>query len=103
MIFKPEVLVPLHMAYVEWYSELDRTDPNHGMFKISSLKERDGSRICSIVPLGNIQRSVHLIPKFGPTVPAEWTSSNVLDLCQTFFVNNLTDRHLFRTLYKNVE
>jgi hypothetical protein len=102
-MFQPDVLVPLHMAYVEWYSDLEHTDPNHGMFKISASKERDGSRICSIIPLPNIQRSVHLFPKFGPTVPAEWTSSNVLDRCNTFYVNNLTDRHLFRTLYKNPE
>jgi len=53
-------------------------------------------QICSIIPLANICRSVHLFPKFGPFAPQEWTSSNVLDLCNTFFVNDFTDRHMYR-------
>ncbi|KAF8267553.1 hypothetical protein EI94DRAFT_1786387 [Lactarius quietus] len=33
-LFKPAVKVPLHLAYVQWYSQLTEPDPNHGMFKI---------------------------------------------------------------------
>ncbi|KAF8268991.1 hypothetical protein EI94DRAFT_1534799, partial [Lactarius quietus] len=65
------------LAYVQWYSPLTEPDPNHGMFKISPQKDAAGNSICSIVPVGNVQRSVHLIPQFGPVAPPEWTSSNV--------------------------
>ena len=76
-------------------------DPNHGMFKIHPQKDSDGNWICSVIPVGNIQRSVHLLPKFGPVVPSEWSSDSVLDCCNTFFVNDLTDRYIFHSLYKS--
>ncbi|KAI9461560.1 hypothetical protein BJY52DRAFT_1203368 [Lactarius psammicola] len=102
-LFNPMVSVPLHLAYVQWYSPLTDLDTNYGMFKIRPQTDLEGNWICSIVPVGNIRRSVHLLPKFGPVVPAEWTSSNVLDCCDTFFVNNLTDRQIFHTLHNSVD
>ncbi|KAI9439656.1 hypothetical protein H4582DRAFT_2110965 [Lactarius indigo] len=101
-LFDPRVSVPLHLAYVQWYSLLTVLDPNNGMFKIRPQKDLEGNWICSIVPVGNIRRSVHLLPKFGPVVPAEWTSSSVLDHCDMFFVNNRTDRQIFHTLHNSV-
>ena len=52
------------MVYVEWYTAFTK-DPNPHtlLFKVSPLKERDGGRICSIIPLANIQQSVHLMLK----------------------------------------
>jgi hypothetical protein len=98
-LFVDDVDVPEHLAYVEWFSPLDTQDQNHGMFKISSLKDSDdGMRICSVIPLSDIQRSVHLIPQFGQVAPPDWTSNNVLDQCNTFYLNDFTDRHLFRMI-----
>ncbi|KAJ7720056.1 hypothetical protein B0H14DRAFT_2298290, partial [Mycena olivaceomarginata] len=51
-------------------------EPDHLMYKVNrSLK--DGDRLSSIIPVANIRRSVHLLPKFGPVAPAEWKSTNV--------------------------
>ncbi|KAF8056055.1 hypothetical protein FPV67DRAFT_1566591 [Lyophyllum atratum] len=94
-----DVVVPKHLAYVEWYSALRAPERHHGLHRISPLKDREGGRICSIIPLANIRRSIHLFPKFGRVAPAEWTSSNVLDMCSTFFVNTFTDRQLYRIIY----
>lgn len=97
IMFSNGAEVPQHLAYVEWYSPLsDNPEQNHLLYKVSPQKEPDGTRVCSIIPLANIRRSVHLFPKFGPFAPQEWTSSNVLDLCNTFFVNDFTDRHMYR-------
>jgi hypothetical protein len=60
---------------------------------------KDNHRLTSVIPVSSIRRSVHLFPKFGPIAPKEWTSSTVLDLCSTFFVNSQTDRHIFATLF----
>jgi hypothetical protein len=38
-------------------------------------------RVASIVPVGDIVRSVHLIPKFGDTAPQEWKSETILEDC----------------------
>ena len=98
---RPEIDVPKHLAYVEWYSPLETQDPNHRMFKITPLKDSDGTRICSVIPLTDVQRSVHLIPRFGPVAPVNWKSGNVLDQCTTFFLNDFTDRHLFRKIMRS--
>jgi hypothetical protein len=90
--------IPKHLAYIEWYTAFTDPDPDSFLYKISPLKDRAGGQVCSIIPLANIRRSVQLIPKFGAVAPQEWTSSTVLDLANTFFVNNFTDRHLYRII-----
>ena len=100
-LFKHTVTVPHHLAYVQWYSKLTEPDPIHGLFKLRPQKDSGGNWVCSIVPVANIRRSVHLLPKFGPAVPAEWTSSNVLDKCSVFYLNTYTDRQIFRSATMN--
>ena len=98
-LFKHGIDIPNHLAYVEWYTPLDAQDPNHKMFRISPvspLKDKEGTRICSVIPLSDVLRSVHLIPRFGSIAPVKWTSSNVLDECTTFYLNDFTDKNLFR-------
>ncbi|KAF8262704.1 hypothetical protein EI94DRAFT_1882158 [Lactarius quietus] len=96
LVFGDGVTVPHHLVYVQWYTKLAEPDQNHGMIKLCLQKDPDGNWVCSIVPVASIQRSVHLLPKFGPVVPAEWTSSNVLDCCETFFMNTYTNQQIFR-------
>jgi len=99
VLFNPGIEAHEHLAYVQWFSPLSNPDPNHGLYKVSPKKNTDGSFVCSIIPVANIRRSVHLFPRFGQFAPKEWTSTNVLDSCNTFFVNSFTDRHLYRILY----
>ncbi|KAJ7716704.1 hypothetical protein B0H16DRAFT_1666901 [Mycena metata] len=77
-----------HLAYVEWFSPFMDPEPDHLMYKVNR-----------IIPVANIRWSVHLLPKFGPVAPADWKSSNVLDKCSYFFVNSLTDRHIYATVF----
>ncbi|KAL1667054.1 hypothetical protein GGG16DRAFT_59260 [Schizophyllum commune] len=98
-VFLPGVRVARHLAYIEWYTPFStRADPDNLMYKISPV-HIDGGILSSVTPLAHIRRSVHLFPKFGRTAPTEWTSSNVLDLCKTFYVNSFADKHLYRVLY----
>jgi hypothetical protein len=97
--FSRGVVVPQHLAYIEWNTPFSNPpDHSHLLYKISPLRDQNGGHICSIIPLVKIRRSIHLLPKFGPTAPQEWTSSNVLDLCSSFYVNCFTDGHLYRIL-----
>ncbi|KAF7340672.1 hypothetical protein MSAN_02095200 [Mycena sanguinolenta] len=97
-LFSRGIVPPKHLAYVEWFSPFTEPEPDHLMYKVSrSLK--DGDRLSSIIPVANIRRSVHLLPKFGPVAPAEWKSSNVLEKCRYFFVNSMSDRHIYTTLF----
>ncbi|KAG2739279.1 hypothetical protein P692DRAFT_20756281, partial [Suillus brevipes Sb2] len=91
--------VPDHLAYVEWFEPFaNRPDANHGMFKVTRAL-REGERQASIVPVRNIRHSIHLMPKFGSVAPRDWTSSNVLDRCSTFWVNNFSDRDAYVTIF----
>ncbi|KAG2008939.1 spindle assembly checkpoint protein SLDB [Coprinopsis cinerea AmutBmut pab1-1] len=77
-LFNSEVQCPELLAYVEWYTPIPAApDHNTLLYKISTMEE-EGGHICSIIPLSDIRRSVHLYPKFGPSAPVEWTSSTLL-------------------------
>ena len=36
----------------------------------------------------------------GKVAPKQWMSSTVLNLCNNFFANTFTDRHLYRIMYQ---
>ncbi|KAI0683789.1 hypothetical protein BC835DRAFT_1524119 [Cytidiella melzeri] len=100
LLFTHESAVPTHLAYVEWYTKLrPRPEADHLLYKISPLVDDRGDPICSIVAVKDIRQSAHLFPKFGPSAPSEWTSSNVLDLCQTFYINSFSNKFMYRTMY----
>ncbi|KAG2344878.1 hypothetical protein BDR05DRAFT_1016338 [Suillus weaverae] len=85
MMFPTTIQPPKHLAYIEWFTRFPPTpDSNHGMFKISRFVQ-SGERVASIIP-------------FGPVAPRQWTSSEVLEQCGTFFVNSYIDRHTFVTI-----
>ncbi|KAI0055661.1 hypothetical protein BV25DRAFT_1815297 [Artomyces pyxidatus] len=92
-------VAPTHMAYVEWFDPFPGgPEANHIMYRLSR-SYKDGRRLASIIPVANIKRSIHLTPRFGPVAPREWTSSNVLELCQNFYVTCFSDRHTYITVY----
>ncbi|KAK7060730.1 hypothetical protein VNI00_000462 [Paramarasmius palmivorus] len=89
-----------YLAYVDWFTPF-KTAPeaNHLMYKVSHAFRSDGARAASVVAVDSIVRSVHLIPKFGPVAPQDWNSSNVLEICDTFFVNDFLDRSSYASMY----
>jgi hypothetical protein len=92
MLFQEGTQIPKHLAYVDWYTKFtENPDLDSLLYKIAPLKDESGEKVCSIIPLADIWRSVQLIPKFGAVTPQEWTSSMVLDLARAFFVNCFTD------------
>ena len=93
----PGMEVPEHLAYIEWFTAFTQPDPNHGLYKLSKAMHA-GARDAAIIPLDAVRRSIHLYPAFGQSVPAAWSSSNVLDLCDKFWVNGFTDRHVYGTV-----
>ena len=90
--------MPEYLAYVEWFSSFKESpEDNHLFYEIHKVTFKN-KPVASIIPLYNIVRSVHLFPKFPTPLSEEWTSSNVLDNCDTFYVNSFSDRHASHTL-----
>jgi hypothetical protein len=89
-IFKlPEVFGdhPEPLAYVEWFTPLTTMDPDLGMFVIGA-SSRHHRRRTSVVPISKIERSCHLIPRFGKApINPTWHSANILDQEIKFYVN----------------
>lgn len=62
-------------------------------------------RESAIVELSSLRRSCHLFPRFPPgkkvadSEAIAWTSENILEKCDTFFVNNFVDMHAFQTVF----
>lgn len=86
------------LAYVEWFTPLSSLVPDIGMYKISPSTRRNQRR-ASIIPLSQVERTVHLIPKFGRAVDSSWTSDNVLEKCKSFYVNPYF-RHIDFVLFR---
>ena len=90
--------IPKYLAYVEWFSAFsEHTEENHLLYKIQKITYQDRP-VASIIPLYNIVRSVHLFPEFPVPIPQNWSSTNVLDECETFYVNSFSDRYAFHTI-----
>ena len=88
---------PTFLAYVEWFSPIPATpDPKHLMYKVSRSIQ-GGQRKASIIPVDAILGSVHLLPRFGPIMPRDWTTYTVLDKCQTFYINPFANVQSYMT------
>ncbi|KAL0565177.1 hypothetical protein V5O48_016854, partial [Marasmius crinis-equi] len=71
-------------------------DPNHLLHKVSRVKFSDGGELASAVDVSNIVRSVLLTPRFGKVTDRSWSSSNVMERCNEFYVNPYPDQHDWR-------
>ena len=72
------------------------------MYRVSRLynpASKGGQRKASIVPISLIRESIHLFPKFGAVAPADWRSSNVLEVAPAFYVNPFSDRFVYSTVF----
>ena len=100
-LFPSGKLPPHHLAYIEWFSCFQlHPDPHLKMYKVSRSITADGERLASIVPVSLIQRSVHLIPKWGRKAEGiAWTSDSVLEQCDVFYLNSFKDRHTYYNVY----
>ncbi|KAK7020726.1 hypothetical protein VNI00_017626 [Paramarasmius palmivorus] len=92
------------LAYVEWFTAptLSVSDrKTHDMPRISKAVGTDGSQTWSIVPLSNIRQSCMLFPDFKRHSDSSvLTSSTVLDMCSSFYLNNWSSLYAYKTLYK---
>ncbi|KAJ6629711.1 hypothetical protein B0H10DRAFT_1293965 [Mycena sp. CBHHK59/15] len=90
--------VPL--VYIEWYKPLTQFDEDLGMYKISPSTQAHRRR-ASIIPVTQISRSCHLIPRFGRAIDRTLTTDDVLDRCKMFYLNCYL-RHIDFILFRGV-
>jgi hypothetical protein len=96
--FPAGVPPPGHLAYVEWYSLSQNPGAHHKLYSVSKISDPK-ARQASVIELKDVRRTCQLWPKFGAKANRQWTSENVLDKCDKFFLGNRSDTHVFQTLY----
>ena len=67
------------------------------MYKIRKLP--NDRTEATVIPLSNIRQGCMLFPDFTQGVRSDWSSKNVLDLGQTFFLNNWQSKYTYQTIY----
>ncbi|KAF9235882.1 hypothetical protein BU15DRAFT_89436 [Melanogaster broomeanus] len=82
------------LMYIEWFTPLKGLDPILGMHQISRSTRRQ-RRNATIIHVDDVVRPCHLIPKMGQECDRSWTSSNVYEVADTFFLNDFIDLDLF--------
>jgi hypothetical protein len=102
------------LAYVEWYQLSHHPGHHHGMYTATSPQppqsgnnsESRHSRLFQItpgavIPLKTIRQTCQLIPlaRPGESWPPGWTSSTVLDCCNTFLLNNWSSKYAYQTIW----
>ena len=88
-----------HLTYVEWFSPFRRApEPHHGLYQISQSTQHVHREV-TVIEISRICQSVQLFPCFSGSWRLNWTSDNVLEKCDTFFVNSLQTQQLYLTVY----
>ena len=87
---------------MEWFSQTSPL-PNidSKFYKIKKSKKNGTNELnTGIVTLDQVQQSIHLIPVFPKnSTNTLWTSETVLDLCDTFFINNWSNIRTYQHIY----
>jgi hypothetical protein len=89
---------PDPLVYVEWFTAFQSPVPDLEMYQVSRSTRQHRQR-ASIIPVTQIERSIHLIPKFGRRIDLSWSAEDVLERCKTFYVNPYL-RHLDFLLFR---
>jgi len=96
------------LVYIEWYSRLEKSaNPRNGMMyrikKIplkSSATSMDKDKVQgTILRLSCIRQSCMLFPTFPSSVPAHWTTDNILDSASSFYINNWLSKYSYQTIW----
>ncbi|KAJ7855999.1 Zn-finger domain-containing protein [Mycena leptocephala] len=77
---------PHPLAYIEWFTPLNRPDAASGMFT-THRSTRQHRRHAAVVSVEQLVRGCHLMAKSGKTIDRKLTSNNVLDTASMLYVN----------------
>lgn len=82
------------LAYCELF-QLTKSTPyaQTGLYRVKRAYKSPNRRAAVVVPVDQIIRSCHLLPHYRDEIP--WRSSNVLEQCESFYVNKYLDVHTF--------
>lgn len=69
-------------------------DPDTGL-SVATWATNRGNHQAEVIPLGDIEQAIHLVPKFGKAMDKSWTERNVFEKSNKFYVNKFINMHTF--------
>lgn len=96
----PEIAIYAHpLVYIEWFTEFKQSkERGIDMYLVQPASDPSGIPLASVLRLGAIRRSCHLLPNWGKKANLLWTNENILDVCPSFYLNDFLDNHLYQVL-----
>lgn len=88
---------PHPLIYVEFFSGSQVLAANTKMYQVHCAYWC-GCKKAAVIWLDHIQSGYHLIPKFGTEIDSIWTSQNIWEKCNNFYVNTYLSPHFFQVL-----
>ena len=91
-----------HLIFLDWFSKpRNSADEASKLYEVQKQRERGNAELVGeVIPLSSVRQSVQLIPKFGrQNVDKTWTSETVLDVCESFYINNWGSVHTYQAIY----
>lgn len=88
---------PHPLAYVEFFTCRRVASDTYGMYVVRRAKVRQ-QRKAGVIRLDSIRSACHLYPRFGLRCDRSWTTENVLDKCESFFVSPYLSSYFFQAL-----
>ncbi|KIJ31667.1 hypothetical protein M422DRAFT_266567 [Sphaerobolus stellatus SS14] len=99
VIFKlpPEFEYPHALAYVEYFTGRRILSDTYSMWSVRRAMQ-EGKRKAGIIRLDTIRSACQLFPRFGHACPSSWTSSNILEVCESFYMSPYLSKYFFNAL-----
>ena len=83
------------LAYIQYFTPFTAQQKNTDLYSVR--RSMVGSkRESAVISVESIRCSCHLIPVFGSRINESWTSENVLEMCNSFYVNSYLDVETFQ-------
>ncbi|KIK49782.1 hypothetical protein GYMLUDRAFT_183639 [Collybiopsis luxurians FD-317 M1] len=87
------------LAYITWFTRFKSSpDKATGMYRVEPAADAKGMLLGSIISLSDIRQGCMLTPSKANWDSA-WNTDNILDNCDSFFVNNLQSKYAYQTIY----
>jgi hypothetical protein len=82
------------LAYVKWFTPLWEPDLSSSLCQVSHLAHQLHQN-AAVIHIDEVIHLCHLIPKMEPSVDPGWTSANIYEMANDFYLNTFIDLETF--------
>jgi hypothetical protein len=88
------------LAFVEVFSPFRKnTVAGVDLLRTDRARVTGGDPRTKVIFLSRLLHSCHLLPAFPQETPSDWTSENIFDVVDTFYLNEFLDDETFGTAH----